>query len=765
LHVTDTTVLDPADSLTTKHDLTLDRELFWPTVGGDVFRFAFTGETPDGEHVDFTAPAIFAMLDPGLGADRIPRDLDLLEFASAAYAEKDGGAAAKSQLNGQVLTLAPSQVTGDTSFALESLTWNAHVTRHAKTPTATDAIDALDPYEDSGAPTDERPRFFPTVRGLEVNLPAHQILAGGAGAVTAAFAEPFLKERDGGGLGGANKGQVLLAVTSGEAMDFSTRGDRAGGLAQPSFEITGVSRSLGPISGASGVETLAGGTFDPVDFFAGALGPKLFGVIPLSKIIAPVADLVGDAPAVPKFVTQATTVIDTFAGALHDVEARAQALQSLPGAPAALTATASSLTTDVTNVAADLSALGSAALGGGALDTTQLKTHLGGLKIHLAALGVLPDTLPADLRLALPHAAARLNSLLGSDVATLADTIAGVIKLRDELTLRFDWSPHLQEVSVFIPERDGVSGALLLSVQATAKTRVHPDPTLDVTARLTDFTVELIKGLEGFLRLRFEKLEFLAPAGKKPDVNVEFAGVEFIGCLSFVEALRSLIPLDAFSDPPALEISPEGVAATYSLSLPNIAFGVFSLQNLSLGAGFTVPFVGKPLSVRFNFCERPQPFLLTVMAFGGGGYFLIEVDPAGVQKLEAGFEFGASLAMNFGVASGEVHVMGGFVYAMVSGNASLTGYLRIGGEVEALGIVTVSIELCLELHFEFSSGKCVGRATLTIEVDICMFSVSVEITCERKFAGSSGDPTFAEIMAPLPSGESPWDIYCEAFAA
>jgi len=759
LQVLDPSGLDPANSLKSTKNLSRDRALFWPTVTSQVFRFAFTGETADGEQVDFTAPAIFASVTD------IPRDLDLLEYASVAYAEKDGGAAAKSPLNGQVLTLAPSKVTGDTSFALESLTWNAHVTRHAKTPTATDAKDALDPYEDSGAPKLERPRFFPTVRELEVNLPAHQILAGGTGAVTAAFAGPFLKEPVGGGLGGANKGEVLLAVTSGEAMDFSTRGDRAGGLAQPSFEITGVSRSLGPISGASGVETLAGGAFDPVDFFAGALGPKLFGVIPLSKIIAPVADLVADAPAVPKFVTQATTVIDTFAGALHDVEVQAQTLQSLPGAPAALAATAAALKTDVTNVGADLSALGSAAFGGGALDTTQLKTHLGELKTHLAALGVLPDTLPADLRLALAHAADRLNSLIGSDVTTLGDTIAGVIKLRDELTLRFDWSPRLQEVSVFIPERDGVKGALLLSVQATAKTRVHPDPTLDVTARLTDFTVELIKGLEGFLRLRFEKLEFVAPAGKKPDVNVEFAGVEFIGCLSFVEALRSLIPLDAFSDPPALEISPEGVVASYSLGLPNIAFGVFSLQNLSLGAGFSVPFVGKPLSVRFNFCERPQPFLLTVMAFGGGGYFLIEVDPAGVQKLEAGFEFGASLAMNFGVASGEVHVMGGFVYAMVSGNASLTGYLRIGGEVEALGIVTVSIELCLELHYEFSSGKCVGKATLTIEVDICMFSVSVEITCERKFAGSSGDPTFAEIMAPQPSGESPWNTYCEAFAA
>jgi hypothetical protein len=420
---------------------------------------------------------------------------------------------------------------------------------------------------------------------------------------------------------------------------------------------------------------------------------------------------------------------------------------------------------DVGNVGGDLSALGAAALGGGPLDTTQLQAHLGELTAHLAGLDVLPDTIPGDVRLPLRTAADRVKALLGTDVATFAKTVAEFIGLLDELTLRFDWRPHLQEVSVFVPERDGVPAALLLSVEATAKSRVHPEPSLDVTARLTDFTVELIKGAEGFLRLRFNKLEFLAPAGKKPDVNVEFAGVEFIGCLSFVEALRSLIPLDAFSDPPALTVGPEGVAANYSLSLPNIAFGVFSLQNLSLGAGFSVPFVGKPVSVRFNFCERPKPFLLTVSAFGGGGYFLIEVDPGGVQKLEAGFEFGASLAMNFGVASGEVHVMGGFVYAMVSGNASLTGYLRIGGEVEALGIITVSIELVLELHYEFSSGKCVGRATLTVEVEVCMFSVSVEISCERKFAGSSGDPTFAEIMAPLPSGAKPWDQYCDAFAS
>ena len=112
-------------------------------------------------------------------------------------------------------------------------------------------------------------------------------------------------------------------------------------------------------------------------------------------------------------------------------------------------------------------------------------------------------------------------------------------------------------------------------------------------------------------------------------------GIHFIGVLSFVEALRDLIPLDGFSDPPALTVDEHGIDASFSVALPNLAVGVMSLTNLSLGAGFTVPFIGQPLSVRFNFCTREAPFNLTVSLFGGGGFFGISIDPHGVQKLEA----------------------------------------------------------------------------------------------------------------------------------
>jgi hypothetical protein len=313
-------------------------------------------------------------------------------------------------------------------------------------------------------------------------------------------------------------------------------------------------------------------------------------------------------------------------------------------------------------------------------------------------------------------------------------------------------------------------GGLVIAVELAAQSGASKEPSFNVACRLQKFDLNLL-GKDAFLKLHFNQIEFTATNREKPDVNVDFAGIEFVGVLSFVETLRTLIPLDGFSDPPALSISEQGIEASFSLGLPNIAVGVFSLSNLSLGAALTVPFLGQqPLTVRFNFCERSDPFRLTVWIFGGGGFFAVTVTPAQVQVLEAAFEFGAAASLDFGVASGSVSVMAGIYYRMDAEDASLTGYFNLKGRVSVLGLITASLELSLELSYEFGSGKCVGRASLVIEVEVLFFSASVEIKCEKKFAGSNGDPSFAQIMAPYDDPITdehvePWVEYCHAFAA
>src|SRR5690606_30259158 len=139
-----------------------------------------------------------------------------------------------------------------------------------------------------------------------------------------------------------------------------------------------------------------------------------------------------------------------------------------------------------------------------------------------------------------------------------------------------------------------------------------------------------------------------------------------------------------------LEITEEGITASLSLGLPNLTFGVFSLTNMSLGAGFSVPFIGDPLSVWFSFCTRDNPFCLTVAMFGGGGFFSITLQPNGLKCLEASFEFGANLTLDVGVASGGIYAMAGIYFKMEKNastgdlEATLTGYFRMGGFLSVL---------------------------------------------------------------------------------
>ncbi|MGY1901171.1 hypothetical protein [Nocardia gipuzkoensis] len=336
------------------------------------------------------------------------------------------------------------------------------------------------------------------------------------------------------------------------------------------------------------------------------------------------------------------------------------------------------------------------------------------------------------------------------------------------LVARYVWNPVPQSYPAINPVF-AVTDSTTMQVRATVDARTGT-PRSDVEARIENFRVNLLGGDKRFLELHFDKIEFLSLAGRKPDVNVLIDRIVFTGPLSFVEQLRSIIPLDGFSDPPALEITPAGIRSSFSLALPSLAVGVFSLQNLGLGASFAIPFTTGALTVSFNFSTREQPFLLTVSLFGGGGFFGLAIDPNGVQILEAAIEFGASVAIDLGVAQGGVHVMAGIYFKIESAKGcTLTGYFRLGGNMSVLGLISASIELTLSFTYK-DPGKAVGRAELEVEIDIFLFSFSVTVECEREFAGSASDPSFHELMARHPDPDQPgasvrpWNQYCEAYA-
>jgi len=369
----------------------------------------------------------------------------------------------------------------------------------------------------------------------------------------------------------------------------------------------------------------------------------------------------------------------------------------------------------------------------------------------VATLDPFSDALGAVDLIGTATKTAILNALGDvKDVLAAAGALAQLIEdlTGEELTIRFDWAPEIANWPAGAGKeifRANDKRGFVVAVEGKLKKNGSSSPQISVTCSLKTFDLVLI-GSAAFLELNFDRIVFSVDSKAKMDVDVLLKDIKFVGPLSFVETLRDLIPLDGFSDPPYLDISTEGIAAGFDLALPSVAVGVLNLSNLSLGAGFTVPFIGQPLSVAFNFCTREQPFCLTVYCFGGGGFFGVTIDPQGVQILEAAFEFGASISVDFGVASGGVEVMAGIYFRMEVNEASLTGYFRLGGHVDVLGLITASLELYLELEYQFSSGKCTGRASLTIEVSVLCFSGSVTVHCEKRFAGSNGDPTLRQMM-------------------
>ncbi len=394
----------------------------------------------------------------------------------------------------------------------------------------------------------------------------------------------------------------------------------------------------------------------------------------------------------------------------------------------------------------------------------------------------LPSMDPAEYADALK----KLPSTLEKKVYDEADAIKKDLEaqLPKEIRLESDWEPVLKESDLFIPSAPGGAAYMKLHTLTVVPLNLtNPSdpvgsPTYDVEGRIENFSIRLLSKSDPFLTLQFNRITFEAHQNSKPKIEVDIHEVVFGGPLSFIDELRDYIrnPENGIS----LDVSSKGVEAGYTLALPVVSVGAFSLQNMAISTGISIPFTGEKVGGRFAFCSRDEPFLLTYTIFGGGGFAAIEVTPDGVKSLEISLEFGAAASVDFGVASGSVSIMAGIYFKMKGDDVSLTGFVRLNGELDVLGVISASLEFNVSLTYESSSNELWGQATLTVEVDVLLYSGSVEITCEKRFspsgdtsprakAGQSDPRAISASPQPItfedlyPTND-PWTTYSDAFA-
>ncbi len=707
--------------------------LFQPCVLGAPFPFKIYAVDRENNAVEFSAPLVFMERDWNLGPP--------LGTACKAYED----AVREFDLRGQRLAYAASERPDDTTMATHSVTFDV------RTAPFLEAV------------SQDEPRFAPLLKEAKAVVPAMSALAGAATPTRLGYPEDYAKSGF-----VSNAAEVFLQALDNPPMSFADQSDRSGGLITPSLKVTGLSRLTGPIGGDV-TNAIGNAGFSVADFFAG-ISAKLLGLIPLSELFS----VTGFSPdRVPKFVTQTLDVATALKFNVQRLRNAAEANAAQLGAIAnQLKAHADAFLGDLTLLAADPANPPNLA--------GDLNDIAGDLDAFIQQIENVPGiSQPQKLQLA--TLAQRVRDQL-EDAAAVAAAVSALvqfangIKLPEVVTARLDWSTGLDPWPsgdpVFKPK--GAQAKISLAVEIQAPTRPGKQATAFASCSLSPFDLQLI-GSDPFLILRFDTIEFSVGAGRKPDVNVQLnktKGVEFAGPLLFVERLKEIIPFDGFSDPPYLDVSAEGVKSGFDLAIPDLAIGVFALTNINLGAKFQVPFIDESIETAFNFSTRENPFRLQVALFAGGGFFGITITPERVRVLEAALEFGAAVSINLGVASGGVSIMAGIYFRLETDatgeNAQLTGYFRMRGEVDVLGLISACIELYLQLTYETKSKKAVGRATITVEISIAFFSTSVSISCEKKFAGSSGDPSFVAVMG-MPTGAPagairPWDVYVRAFA-
>jgi len=298
----------------------------------------------------------------------------------------------------------------------------------------------------------------------------------------------------------------------------------------------------------------------------------------------------------------------------------------------------------------------------------------------------------------------------------------------------------------------------------TLRLRVSQDlARRDTECVLTAFTLRLPTPETEVLRLSFGALTFREGSGQPPTFDVDDFNFSFEGSLKLIKQLQEKASAILGGAKPQVELREDGVTAIFALRVADASSGAFLMRNIVVHIRVHIPFRGASPGVRIAFASRESPFQLSIPPFGGGGYAAVALEGSKLTELDISMEFGGMISVDFTVVKAEVHALGGVRSALVGDDVQLAGFIRIGGSVSLFGLASVSIEMRIELMYDGTRNQLAGRATLVIEIDLTLYSDSVELDSGLwVLAGGSSPPPPPDLGSPV--AQQGWSTYQGAYA-
>jgi uncharacterized protein YjaG (DUF416 family) len=794
--VTITTKVTPNLKLPVKLEPSMSSNSFWPIYilnGNDAdVQWSCIGRDWDNNDIQFSTPLAFIANGDVDGAG-------LETWIKNTY-RKGETTRRRIAMSGQTIAFAPSAKQGDTSLPTTDFMLTGYFASGAQPGTV---------------------HFFPEMQDATTSIEKVNELLGTESPQKVKYFFPYLKYAFEKGNPAANisnldalknTSQIYLNLVNQMGMNFAAQSDKAGGLAAPSISIGALSRMMGPIPGdfniADSIENeidkvnaikskienavIAAGNFDPTQYFADLLNTKLLGDITLKDVLDFLQDVMNNLDSMPGLDKK-----DDFgvSDAISEAASKSDIVNSLTDKLNTNEAIKDAVNQVQQAAASEVKAAKQAVLDEIAAIKTEIEKAKQDIQNEVDGARKYLDNQLREWKKRLEDKVNELKSEVDKAIQPLKEAGNEAYKayeqvndalesLKQGLNLVYEWQTEILKkpfpggiLEPLYPSATSKSQRSILYLKAELKKKIDlAPPEVHLFGSVSNFIVNLIgKGAAQFIIIKINRIAISAKVGEKPSIDPDIEEVAFGGPLTFVNKLKDLIPSGGggggvgFSF--GFDVLPSGITATLTITLPNVTVGVFALMNMSFIMSLTVPFDGRAFSAYFAFCTRENPFRISIMMFGGGGFFGIEITPKGVRMLEAAFEFGGNFAFDCGVASGGASVMAGIYYKLeliddpdnpgeTVEYSELTGYFRLTGNLSILGLIRVSLLFELKLTWQ-SNGKVFGVATIEVEIEILFISFSVGVTVERQLKGSDGDPTFAD---QLPQA-SMWQEYCNAFAS
>lgn len=342
-------------------------------------------------------------------------------------------------------------------------------------------------------------------------------------------------------------------------------------------------------------------------------------------------------------------------------------------------------------------------------------------------------------------------SLNWSNTAFRRETI-GPIEFRPTAATRFE-----------IEARGNISaGTPSLPADLSRVTLPPTSASISSRAEMRDFSVSLFDAIE----VEFASVSFrVHPDGRK-EFSTSIRDVRLSGALGFINQLSKVVGGRSTGSGVEADISPARVVVRQTIRLPAkqgapLFLGPAQITNLALSWSVTIPLIGRDvLAVGFAVSSRERPLTIFVPPwYGGKAHVLLELTTRGVRLLEVSMEYGALIAVSWGIASGEASLTAGIFYMMErtadGGTVVFKAFVRASASLDVAGIIHFKGEVYIALGYREVQGRrlAIGEARVSVSVKIgfVRFSFSFSATHVDEARGDS--PVFAMLQGSSSEGE------------